>query len=250
MKKEEMKVLEVVKETKILGKNIQMYGDIRNPLFVAKDVAEWIEHSNSRSMLKSIDEDEKEVNNVYTLGGNQEQWFLTEDGLYEVCMSSRKPIAKQMKKGIKLYLKQIRLTGGYIPVVEEDDDVTILAKGMKILQRTVEEKDAIIKSQQPKVDSYNRLVNASGTMDMNTVAKEVGIGEYKLFEYLRNKKVLFLNPDGNNIPYERFRKEGKFEVFEKLCRDGSYRSVTRATRKGLTYIEKLLRKDKIVGGVL
>ena len=39
-------------------------------------------------------------------------WFLTEDGLYEVCMQSRKPIAKQMKKQIKEYLKNIRKTGG------------------------------------------------------------------------------------------------------------------------------------------
>lgn len=29
-----------------------------------------------------VDEDEKVVNNVYTLGGNQEAWFLTENGLY------------------------------------------------------------------------------------------------------------------------------------------------------------------------
>ena len=57
-------------------------------------MAEWIEHSNPRVMLKNVDEEEKVVNIVYTLGGNQEMWFLTEDGLYEVLMQSRKPIAK------------------------------------------------------------------------------------------------------------------------------------------------------------
>ena len=40
--------------------------------------------------------DEKVVNIVYTLGGVQSMWFLTEDGLYEVLMQSRKPIAKQL----------------------------------------------------------------------------------------------------------------------------------------------------------
>lgn len=39
--------------------------------------------------------DEKVVNNVYTLGGNQQTWFLTENGLYEVLMQSRKPIANK-----------------------------------------------------------------------------------------------------------------------------------------------------------
>lgn len=57
-------------------------------------MAKWIEHSNPRMMLKSVDEDEKIcVNNPYALKGQQEQWFLTEDGLYEVLMQSRKPIA-------------------------------------------------------------------------------------------------------------------------------------------------------------
>lgn len=39
----------------------------------------------------------------FNLGGRQgETWFLTEDGLYEVFMQSRKPIAKQFKKkGVK-----------------------------------------------------------------------------------------------------------------------------------------------------
>ena len=96
-------VLTVIQETVILGKKIQMYGSIENPLFKATDVAEWIEHSKVSMMLKSIDDDEKvKVNNVYSenrTGGNG-TWFLTEDGLYEVCMQSRKPIAKQMKKEI------------------------------------------------------------------------------------------------------------------------------------------------------
>ena len=53
----------------------------------------------------------------YSHGGvreNTEMWFLTEDGLYEVLMQSRKPIAKAFKKEVKKILKEIRLTGGYI----------------------------------------------------------------------------------------------------------------------------------------
>jgi prophage antirepressor-like protein len=59
--------------------------------------------------MKSVDEDEKVKNIVRTLGGNQEMWFLTEDGLYEVLMQSRKPIAKQFKKKVKKLLKDLRL---------------------------------------------------------------------------------------------------------------------------------------------
>ena len=35
-----------------------------------------------------------------------------------------------------------------------------------------------------------------------------------------------------NVPYERFRKEGKFVVKETPCHDGNIRAVTYATKKG------------------
>ena len=123
-------VLNVVTETEILGKAIKLYGSIDNPWFMASDVSDWIEHSNVRMMLKKIEDDEKGVNNVYTLGGVQEKWFLTEDGLYEVCMQSRKPIAKEMKKEIKKYLKSIRLTGAAIPVGDEQKMVSYYFSGL------------------------------------------------------------------------------------------------------------------------
>ena len=70
-------------------------------MFLAKDVAELIGHSQVVRMIQNVYEEEKVVNIVHTLGGLQEAWFLTEDGLYEVLMQSRKPIAKQIFGGIK-----------------------------------------------------------------------------------------------------------------------------------------------------
>lgn len=55
----EEKVLSVIQETVILGKNIQMYNSIEAPLFLASDVADWIEHSQTSKMVKSVDDDEK-----------------------------------------------------------------------------------------------------------------------------------------------------------------------------------------------
>ena len=105
----------------IFGKQFNIYGTILEPLFLAKDVAELIDYSKRSDgsyqvgqMIKSVDEDEKicTVNNV---NGGREMWFLTENGLYEVLMQSRKPIAKEFKKQVKIILKEIRLYGGYIP---------------------------------------------------------------------------------------------------------------------------------------
>lgn len=238
-------VLTVIQETVILGKKIQMYESIDNPLFKATDVAEWIEHSKVSVMLKTVEPDEKvKVNNVYSenrTGGNG-TWFLTEDGLYEVCMQSRKPIAKQMKKEIKRYLKSIRITGAAIPTGNEQKMVSYYFSSLSSETQGVIVNELIEKNKELQ-QFYDDLMNTEGLMSINTCAKELGIGEYTLFTYLRKKKIFFYDKDMVNIPYERFRKEGKFAVKETPCHDGRIRSVTYATKKGLDYIRKQLRKD-------
>ena len=103
--------IKVIAEQNVLGKEFHIYGTIEEPLFLAKDVAKWIEHSDVHKMLQSVDDDEKGRNNVPTPGGEQECWFLTENGLYEVLMLSRKPIAKKFKKEVKRILHDLRVNG-------------------------------------------------------------------------------------------------------------------------------------------
>ncbi|HBI8374435.1 TPA: Bro-N domain-containing protein, partial [Clostridioides difficile] len=106
-----MNNLQTIKEQELLGKEFKVYGTLENPLFLARDVAEWIDYSktsegyyNTSKMLMSIDEDEKVTITNSNSGGNK--LFLTEDGLYEVLMQSRKQIAKQFKKEVKKILKE------------------------------------------------------------------------------------------------------------------------------------------------
>ena len=117
-----MNQIEIINEQEVLGKEFKVYGSFENPLFLAKDVAEWIDYSkdgkgnyNVSAMLSKVDDDEKiklntNLNNV-KVGSNT--WFLTEDGLYEVLMQSRKPIAKAFKKEVKKILKELRTKGTY-----------------------------------------------------------------------------------------------------------------------------------------
>lgn len=161
-----MKELKILKQATLLGKELTVYGDFENPLFLARDVAEWIEYNNNGSiggyydvaaMLRTVDEDEKikffcELPNriknpspclsaTYT-GSNR--WFLTEDGVYEVLMQSNKPIAKQFKKGVKKILKDIRTKGGYIATSENDTPEMIMAKALRVADVTIKEHEAKI----------------------------------------------------------------------------------------------------------
>lgn len=101
--------IRVIDKTEILEHEVTTYGDLENPMFLAKDVANWIEHNKPSEMIVNVDEDEKLKAIVSHSGQNREMWFLTEDGLYEVLMQSRKPIARQFKKKVKKLLKDLRL---------------------------------------------------------------------------------------------------------------------------------------------
>lgn len=69
-------------------------------------------------MLQSLDDDEKikfttPAHNVSgVLQSNTEYWFLTENGLYEVLMLSRKPKAKEFK----LILLPVILLVLFVPI--------------------------------------------------------------------------------------------------------------------------------------
>lgn len=110
-----MRELIVIDERVVFEKKFRVYGDFENPLFLARDVAEWIEYDKEKvgQMLNTIDNDEKMTSPIYYSGQVRNMWFVTEDGLYEVLMQSRKPIAKQWKKKVKEILKEIRKTGTY-----------------------------------------------------------------------------------------------------------------------------------------
>lgn len=116
-----------ITEQSFLDKRICVFGTPEDPLFLARDVAEWIDYSKNKDggyklygILNSVDDEEKvkimtpTINDGGVLQANTEYWFLTEDGLYEVLMQSRKPKAKEFKKEVKKILKSIRKTGGYI----------------------------------------------------------------------------------------------------------------------------------------
>ena len=237
----EEKVLSVIQETVILGKNIQMYGSVEAPLFLASDVADWIEHSQTSKMVKSVDDNEKLMGTLFLSGQNRDAWFLTEDGLYEVCMQSRKPVAKEMKKEIKQYLKSIRLTGAAIPEGREQEMVNYYFSGLSSdLQGKI--VNELIEKNKELQTFYDDLMNMEGVYSMNTTAKELRIGRNTLFAYLRGKSIMFYQ-DGVNVPYQRFMNQGLFRVIESPCADGQYRPTTYATKKGLDYIRKLLRKD-------
>ena len=155
--------LVLLNEQEVLGKKFRVYGTVETPYFLARDVADWIEHKDVSTMMRTVDDEERvKVVAPQTISGglqgNTEYWFLTEDGLYEVLMQSRKPIAKQFKKKVKEILKTLRKTGGYISNTDKFIEMYFddIPEDQKRLVRTcllsIEEKQKKINNLQSEND--------------------------------------------------------------------------------------------------
>ena len=82
--------------------------------FVAADVASALDYPSAPQMTRNLDDDEKGMHNVHTLGGSQEMLIINESGLYSAILKSRKPEAKKFKKWVTSeVLPAIRKTGKY-----------------------------------------------------------------------------------------------------------------------------------------
>lgn len=167
----------ILREQEILGKQFRVYGTIDEPLFVANDVADWIEHSNVTEMLKSVDDDEKLTSTIFRSGQNRQVNMLTENGLYEVLMLSRKPIAKKFKTEVKKILRSIRKTGGYQVPVTTSGQIQLLAQGYTEMNERIENVEGKVYSLENDMPLYGceieevskhvkrRVVNVLGGKD-------------------------------------------------------------------------------------
>lgn len=152
-----MNELKIINKSTFLDKEIDVWGTVEQPLFRAKDVASWLGIKNVPDLVKRIDNEEVHRLNLCGLQG--ETWFLTEDGLYELLMQSRKPIAKQFKKGVKKILHEIRTKGGYIATNENDSDEDIMARAYVIAQRTLARREERIRQLETQTEQQAETIN-------------------------------------------------------------------------------------------
>ena len=212
MTTKEVQVLE--NEVTLMGKTFNVYGTVEEPLFRAKDVADWIEHSDVHKMVQSVDEDEKVRNNIPTLGGNQEAWFLTENGVYEVLMLSRKPIAKDFKKEVKKMLHALRTKKATLMPTNFADALEAYAKEVRAREEAqqalfaeTQQKLAALEQYQTEKAEHQKdkeLVThkyLTATQIKETIRKEYGKN------IVVSKAVKRIPLDDNDILYKPFRNE-------------------------------------------
>lgn len=168
----------------------------------------------------------------------------------------RKLYPDKMKNGIETRLTEKEITeikSIMIPtsqLVGVTTDLEMQQKTVEVMQYWINKtKDAELKLKeaQPKIDFYDAVTGSKDTIDMSEVAKVLnikGFGRNKIFEILRDKKIL----RDNNQPYQKYVDCGYFRIVEVsfIKPDGStnIQLKTVVYQKGLDFIKKILSSYK------
>lgn len=250
--------------------NNDMFGEVRGlnidgkPYAVANDIAKTLGYTNPSKATNDHCKKSKMVWGNDSLGRRQQFKVIPEGDIYRLIIKSKLPQAQDFECWVMdEVLPQIRQTGGYIPVSQEDDEKLILAKALMITKRTIEQKEQLlqqanktIEKQKPLVDGYKQFLDVGKNMDFGTFAKHIGIGRNKIMAQLREWKVLMTDEhtvmgvkktgDKHNQPYQKYMDKRYFIVKHKQLKTGQYKPVTLVTPRGATAIVKEFKKRDLI----
>ncbi|GHU26998.1 hypothetical protein FACS1894172_18910 [Spirochaetia bacterium] len=242
----------VLAEREMLSKKFRIYGTPEEPLFLAKDVAEWLGYSenNITNFVSAVDEDEKLKLTMVISGQSRQYLFLTEDGMYEVIMLSRKPVAKPIKKKIKKILKEIRMTGSYSinaapyardPSYQIMNPVERAKKWIAETEYTItlEKK---VEQLAPKADEFDAWMSSGENAGIREALNTLGVPERKCIEWALGRIFYRSQPRdrdghcGQLVAYASLQKAGYFVVRPFYNKNGYNGFRTMVTPTGMVFL--------------
>ena len=136
----------------------------------------------------------KDLNVIATscdgIGKNNLPEFIPENIFYRFCMKANNEVAKIFQSLVcDIILPQIRKTGGYIPIMDNDDEENLMARALIIAQKTLARKNEIIAQQKPKVEYYDKVLDAENTLTITQIAKSFGMSGVRLNKILHDSGI-------------------------------------------------------------
>lgn len=258
------------------GSSVRVMEKEGEPWFVAVDVCNYFSVANSRNVVSRLDEDEKDVCDVDTLGGMQKVTIINECGLYHLLFTLTPSNARGIgdeeiqKRGKKLksfkrwvthdVLPSIRKHGLYA-VDEVLDNPDILIEALTALKeeraklRAAQEKTSelelqnAIRAQQiaemtPKVSYYDIVLACPDLVQIKKIAKDYGWSAQKLNKILAEKGVQY-KQSGQWLLYQKYAGMGYTQSKTYLYGEDEKHSRlhTLWTQAGRLFIYDLLKAD-------
>ncbi|NYZ70092.1 Bro-N domain-containing protein, partial [Endozoicomonas sp. SM1973] len=143
------------------GASVRVIDKDGEPWFVAKDIADALKFSEASAMTRHLDDDEKGLSIVQTLGGDQELQVINESGLYSAILKSRRPEAKVFKKWVtNEVLPSIRKTGSYgVAKIDWSNTGQIAGLLVQSLEK-VQEQTKQIEVLTPKAEFHDQVIQS------------------------------------------------------------------------------------------
>ncbi|WP_220186853.1 BRO family protein [Pseudonocardia pini] len=192
------------------------------PWFVAADVCAVLAIANPHSSVALLDDDERGLHSVETLGGPQSLATVNEPGLYSLILRSRKPEAKAFKRWITHeVLPQIRRTGQYgaapaLPDITTPTGVLAMAEQFAATARQLVATQAQVAELEPAAASWNTLATADGDFLVADAAKilsrdsAIKIGQNRLYTLLSELRWIYRGAgDGRWRTYQTAIETGR-----------------------------------------
>lgn len=181
------------------------------------------------------------------------KYLMTEDGFTMLVMGYTGNRAMQFKldyitefRRMQSELKGNRLT-------EQFQLPRTYPEALRALAAEAERREEMqrqLAEQAPKVALYDVAMQAQNAQPVGTVAKTLGIGPNKLFQFLRDKKVLISQGARYNLPYQEYMDRGYFEVRQYSITHFTQGIENKAqplvTPKGVAYIHRLLVEAGVI----
>ena len=236
-------------ENKIQIFNNEEFGEVRTLnedgkiYFVASDIAKRLGYMKPANAISAHCRYTLKRSIPHPQGkGTLDVNVIPESDVYRLITHSKLPTAERFEKWVfDEVLPSIRKTGGYtLP------DFTNPIEAARAWADECEAKQkalAQVNEMKPKAEFYDDVTGSEDTIDIGEVAKvlHMGIGRNKLFQFLRDKKVLA----PNNAPYQRFIDAGYFRRVESSYEVYGTTHVSVKTvvfQRGVDYIRKLLKE--------
>lgn len=253
--------LELVKSEQFGTVTADIYSDGDSVFMTIDQLARCLEYADKSGVEKIVQRNEylKKVEFSGTVGlsvpngkgfSEQQTRVFTEDGIYEVSMLSKQPKAREFRAWIRSVLKEIRKTGEYSTKKPDSYMIENPAERARRWAEEYEEKLILmekIEEDKPKVQFAEAVLKSEDNIKVGDMARilsnnHLKIGRNKMFEYLRNNKIV----DRDNLAYQTYIDQGYFFIKENTYSVPSGKvhlgKTTLITPKGQTWLVNKIRE--------
>jgi len=161
------------------------------------------------------------------------------DKLVEYQLKAKDVLAKAFLPDIESFIQD------YLDMDEDERGIAYFKEKKQRKMLELQNQELI-----PKARSFDQLIGANGSQNMNSVAKSFNVGRGRLFAFLREKDILMTgsknDKEKHNVPRQQYLEQKLFVVREYTIPDADGEIVNRVqtlvTSKGIEFIDRLLKK--------